>query len=173
MSKVLFDFGNKKPEKKEAGEKKDKQVKTFDGPGRGRKQCPECNIYLGVRNKVCLCGHEFKKRDKAPVKAKKAKVVEEESDTSNEKVIVPNTNRSYKEIVFAPAGKPSVPLNSFDEEVVLDWASKVRSNGLDHEIYYSTSAIIYYLRYYTSVFSDDFARAKSLIREWDKDEVGI
>lgn len=42
------------------------EVVFFDGPGKGRKQCPGCNKYLGVRHKKCKCGHEFKPRPKVP-----------------------------------------------------------------------------------------------------------
>ena len=34
---------------------------TANGAGRGKKQCPKCNTYVGVRSAVCGCGHEFVK----------------------------------------------------------------------------------------------------------------
>ena len=27
--------------------------------GKGKKTCPECSAELGVRTKICSCGHEF------------------------------------------------------------------------------------------------------------------
>lgn len=38
---------------------KKSKIKMFDTGGRGRKQCPACQKHLGVRNKVCACGHNF------------------------------------------------------------------------------------------------------------------
>ena len=35
--------------------------------GRGKKQCPKCQAYLGARQAKCECGHEF------PVKARTAR----------------------------------------------------------------------------------------------------
>jgi len=35
-------------------------------PGRGKKECPGCGEYVGVRVQECECGHKF------PVKAKSA-----------------------------------------------------------------------------------------------------
>jgi hypothetical protein len=34
-------------------------VSYYDGPGRGRKQCPTCQKYLHVRNHICDCGYNF------------------------------------------------------------------------------------------------------------------
>ena len=36
-----------------------KDLIMYDGPGRGRKQCPNCKKYIGVRNYKCQCGHVF------------------------------------------------------------------------------------------------------------------
>lgn len=34
-------------------------MSTSTEPGRGRKQCPGCNLYIGVRSAKCTCGHVF------------------------------------------------------------------------------------------------------------------
>jgi len=48
-------------------------AKTSTKPGRGRKQCTSCKLYIGVRSKTCpSCGHEFTAADKAAREAKKA-----------------------------------------------------------------------------------------------------
>lgn len=46
-------------------------VTTYDGPGKGRKQCPVCKIHLGVRAAVCKCGHAFSGRTTPPYQYKK------------------------------------------------------------------------------------------------------
>jgi hypothetical protein len=33
-------------------------------PGRGKKQCPKCERYLGVRSAKCDCGYEFPRKEK-------------------------------------------------------------------------------------------------------------
>lgn len=34
-------------------------MSTYTEAGRGRKQCPACQIYIGVRSNTCVCGHLF------------------------------------------------------------------------------------------------------------------
>lgn len=37
-------------------------MKVYDSPGRGKKQCPKCNVYVGVRNTNCpKCMHSFER----------------------------------------------------------------------------------------------------------------
>lgn len=38
--------------------------KTYNSPGKARKQCPECNIYVHARNLECVCGYKFKKSNR-------------------------------------------------------------------------------------------------------------
>ena len=43
----------------EETEKASKTVPTSDTPGKGKKQCPSCKKYIGNRNALCACGHQF------------------------------------------------------------------------------------------------------------------
>lgn len=45
-----------------------KTVKTFDEGGKGKKKCPDCLKFVGVINKFCVCGHEFKPQEKVLIK---------------------------------------------------------------------------------------------------------
>jgi len=36
------------------------EITTYTEGGRGRKQCPTCSNYVGVRNQICACGNNFK-----------------------------------------------------------------------------------------------------------------
>jgi hypothetical protein len=55
-----------------------KEKKTSDKAGRGRKQCPSCNIFIGVRTLTCECGFSFAGAEKKdlPPQAKKPEVRE-------------------------------------------------------------------------------------------------
>lgn len=44
-----------KPKKK----RKPSMRKYHDKPGRGVKECPNCNRYMGVRTYLCECGYDF------------------------------------------------------------------------------------------------------------------
>jgi hypothetical protein len=35
---------------------KSSEVRTFDGPGKGRKQCAKCQRYIGAKTDACVCG---------------------------------------------------------------------------------------------------------------------
>jgi hypothetical protein len=50
-------------------EKSSGEIKVFDAPGRGRRPCPSCGVYVGVRTPICICGYNFdtKKKGKPPV----------------------------------------------------------------------------------------------------------
>jgi hypothetical protein len=39
------------------------EVTTYTEAGRGRKQCPTCKKFMGARNKICVCGHQFQQAD--------------------------------------------------------------------------------------------------------------
>lgn len=45
------------------------EIKVFSEPGRGRRQCPSCETYVGVRTPVCVCGYNLntKRKGKPPV----------------------------------------------------------------------------------------------------------
>lgn len=53
-----------------------KEVQTYDESGKGRKQCPGCNKYVGGRVEKCACGFDFKNYQ-APDKEKEVKVYDE------------------------------------------------------------------------------------------------
>ena len=56
-----------------------KEIQTFTEGGRGKRQCPECKVYLGIRHAVCICGFNFKDyvRPDTPIEEKEIKVYEE------------------------------------------------------------------------------------------------
>jgi hypothetical protein len=71
------------------------QVKVTSGDGRktegglGRKKCPSCQMYVGVRSAICPCGHSFSegKRQSSPEKLPpKAEVRPQEKSSSAREV---------------------------------------------------------------------------------------
>jgi hypothetical protein len=48
------------PKKRKAAKaSKPGEIKTFKEGGRGRRQCPKCEVYVGVRSTLCVCGYNF------------------------------------------------------------------------------------------------------------------
>jgi ribosomal protein S14 len=149
----------------------EKVVRTFDGPGRGRKQCDSCGTYIGVRTKVCVCGHTFTRKKPKTVEVRKKRVSrkgaapEPVEETPREKTVIP---AGYTTNVIAPAGKCPVKLKGTDKETVLDWAAKVRAHGAERGDFYSTYALKYYVRYIYNVFSDEYKAVAAIIDELDQ-----
>lgn len=148
----------------------EKVIRTFDGPGRGRKQCDACGTYIGVRTKVCVCGHTFVRKKPKAIEVRKKRVSrrgatpEPVEDTVEKKSLVP---AGYTTNIIAPAGKCPVKLKDIDKEAVFEWAAKVRAHGAERGDFYSASALKYYVRYIYNIFSDEYKAVAAIIDELD------
>lgn len=104
-------------------------MSTFTGPGRGRKQCPACKIYVGVRSHSCPCGHAFKVIKNTYYKVDNSTPEAQPSNSA------PKKRRSNgKHQLYTPAGKCPVPLAGTDEDSVLDWMSKLEKEHLEYQL---------------------------------------
>lgn len=152
----VFDTGT--PRKQEAEEK---PVKTFDGPGRGRKQCSGCESYVGVRNKLCLvCGTEFIKRKKVSVAKPKKELVERPKPR-----VGAYPPGEYNQVITIPSGKSPYKLVGHDEETVIAWAKKIRGHYLDKNEMITNEGIRYYSRQFYDVFSDEYKIICSILSD--------
>lgn len=74
--------------------------------------------------------------------------------------------------IATPAGKPPHELKGTSRKEVEDWAEKTRRTGLDQgKRFYTKRALIYWLRYFFEMFSDDFNTAKQHVEDLYSDEV--
>jgi len=60
------------------------ETKTYTKGGKGRKECPQCNVFVGARTTLCNCGHKFKRKLIEPPKPKKKKKTIEIFDTPHQ-----------------------------------------------------------------------------------------
>lgn len=123
-------------------------------PGRGRKHCPSCNKYPGVRSQVCPgCGHKFEA--KKPLKTLKIKV--RTGSAPVEEVTGPvekPTRSSYTQtgpIILIPAGVPPVKLKGTSIEEVRGWMRATRE--ANPEGYLTHEALCYWVRYFYPFYS--------------------
>ena len=121
--------------------------KTFDGPGRGRKQCKNCQAYVGVRSAVCVCGVSFPspggspKSNPVPENPASKKISVEPKDKNPEEKTEPTVPhreavrisggqammmQKGNHITIVPAGECPVKLKSIETKQVLDWALEVQ-----------------------------------------------
>lgn len=142
-------------------------MKTWTEPGRGRKPCPSCKIYVGVRTTQCQCGHSFSSKKKAtkatapqPKKATKSKKARAPEPEPEERSV---TQHFQRYSIITPAGKCPFKIDKLDEDGVRDWIERVQSHGRQHSLHYQPSALRYWANTLFGTFSKEAARAHELI----------
>lgn len=98
-------------------------IKTYDKPGKGRKQCSHCKVLVGVRTKVCVCGETFEKR---PQVSNALEMVEQYIDPERQPALLFAAYfgvypRKGSSIVYAPRGDCPVKFRGDVEQ----WCSDV------------------------------------------------
>lgn len=121
-------------------------MNTWKEPGKGRKQCPACDLYVGVRGAVCECGHIFYATKPKPKKA------EDE----------------LKETIMIPGGKCPVELTAIDKKTVMTWCLDVWAHHQGQKQKIAASTLKYYARYFYDVFSEEYATVCSHINTIEK-----
>ncbi len=148
---------------------------TYTEPGRGRKLCPECKVYVGVKSAKCEgCNHTFVKKEKLDInitpKIAKALADSEEGDGITS---VGGLNNSVEEAkalrkqrkqaraeagkavttvkninlgtILTPSGKCPIPLEAFDKESVLSWNSELKTLYANRGEELSDEAVRYFV----------------------------
>ncbi len=128
----------------------------FNGPGPGRKQCPSCKAYIGVRTAVCPCGHAFEKKAAPALKAPSSAPapVAKSDKTENHPAAVTGMGRRIR--VFAAPGDCPV---AYDGDVK-KWAQKIQGMGAENGVEYTATA----LRIWLGQFVKDSDQVDSLIQ---------
>lgn len=140
-------------------------AKTYDGPGPGRKQCPSCRVYCGVRSAACpACAHDFK-ADAVRRQAERAAAERAEAEarraarasTPEAPAALPAASGAAaylvgggavdtaRQIVVACEGVPPAPMPNLDDTAaVKEWAAAcVRARS---DVYLTVDALVLWLR---------------------------
>lgn len=144
-------------------------ITTYDEGGRGRKQCPSCKKYVGNRNSVCACGHEFIKAQPTPQPKSvgAAAVVTPAPVRRAPEVEVPqeytpgrhvSCTVRHRTAIPAPATSPCpFKLSSTEIADVEEWAEKVRIHfQREKQQWMMLSALKYYVLSYYNRFSSEY-----------------
>jgi hypothetical protein len=129
------------------------------GPSRGRKQCPACKTYVGVRSHHCSCGHDFT-TNRAPQRVAKpegrenkpvAAVPYDEPDEPMVRSALPPgiVDTGFPMVqyrVHTPKGACPVALPRPTPDAVADWAKLTYVAGRMQGRAYSANALRFWLR---------------------------
>lgn len=128
LAQLINDADNVEPQPK---------IKTFDKRGRGRKQCPKCKVIIGVRHKVCICGHTFKRKQK-----KKWHRDPEVAKAINLLAGLGYYPSKQYRILYVPAGKPPVKFQG----AVKRWATNTAQDYYLRNYIVAPSCLVYLLK---------------------------
>ena len=114
--------------------------------GKGRKHCPNCDVYVGVRTLICECGHEFVKGESKPfqsVAEKNQRFAEPISDEDLRYALALGLTHGCT-MVYAGAGPCPARLGSTnpqDLQSVYQFCEDIVSAGIANKKLYMPSAI--------------------------------
>lgn len=128
------------------------KTKTFKEGGRGRKQCPECQAFVGGRTRECVCGYDFNKP--APPKPPRKK-----GAASADHLSKGRTEGVYISVV-APSGDCPHRLPSTSEGDVAEWAARVRGTFMENNRILTLDGLVYFIRYFYDMSSEEHATVK-------------
>lgn len=133
------------------------EIKIFSGRGRGRKQCPECKVYIGVRHKVCVCKHKFVKKPEPVPEIDSPEYVE-----AREFITALGYNHVGFRILFIPRGKCPVKFKGN----VVEWADAVVERYYGDNFILAPSALYYMLGHFTPMNSKSYFKNKKQLTKW-------
>jgi len=131
---------------------------TYDSPGRGRKPCPSCGKYAGVRSRICEnCGSSFGSV------AQDSVAVETSRTVAGKSVVRPVYEEVVTLSVAIPAGKCPFSLSNSEPETVSAWADKVSDHARQSGKRLLPSALRYYVRQFFDFHSEEYRRVAAML----------
>ena len=96
-------------------------------PGRGRKQCPACKLYVGVRSRICpSCSAEMPQGKTKVLVPRKVAPTDTTTPPKVVTVTEPESRKLLARIVTStPAGRCPCPLNEFTHDAIKQWVTDI------------------------------------------------
>jgi len=104
-----------------------KKVSKIQEKGRGRKQCPQCKIFLGVRTTDCECGYVFE--------VKKGEQKNKTNTISQFKIPESYKDKVIENIVLYPTKEAQIPKKLKKNAGIKDiikWANETRDHFIEN-----------------------------------------
>lgn len=143
-------------------------LKPKQSAGRGRKQCPECELYVGVRTYKCECGYQFV--DKVPKKEQEQK---EDEATDEERLYAMCIGSHGGRFIYTSRGSAPVQLTDITLETICNYCEEVVFKGLDEGNIYTIQAIKNYLQHQLEYNSKEYKQACGYVDQWYNEKLGI
>ena len=139
--------------------------------GRGKKQCPECKVYVGVRTHQCECGHVFSGRQPT----KKERDAENDKATDEERLYAMCVHAPGGRFVYAARGQSSIRVVPGDEitlDLIYDYCNQAVFDGIQDGAIYTTSAIKLWLGHDLGHDSQEYKQACEYVDQWYNERLG-
>lgn len=142
--------------------------------GKGRKNCPKCDAYVGVRTLICECGHEFVKGETKAVPSaaeKNSKFEEDISDENCRYALAVGLLHGCR-LVYAGSGPCPAHLATSDPEdfrSIKQFCEDIVSAGIPDKKLYMPSAIKNWLA--TLVERSENSQLFDLVDDWYTEKV--
>lgn len=142
-----------------------KKMNKYSLPGRGRKQCPECKTYVGVRTQDCECGYKFNfnSSEDKPVASKYDDPPL--TDDENRYIFAIGAGKGGR-VVWTGAGESPAKLVGTDDKSVKQFCDDVVFSGMSDGKIYMPNAIRCWLRHTLGASSQSYKKAVAFVNEW-------
>ena len=149
-----------------------KKQTVYVRAGKGRKPCPSCGNYVGVRTLLCECGHEFVIGASASATtADKNSAFEEPLSDEDKRYIRAIGCGKGGLVIYTGAGVSPARLNSQDCEAVCDFCDQVVFDGMGKGKIYMPSAIKSFARHAAGDTDMCMETVADLIDDWYESKV--
>ena len=147
-------------------DKKSVSKNVYVCAGRGRKPCPKCGNYVGVRSSLCECGHEFVKGQTTVATADKNKAFEEPLSDEDKRYIRAIGCGNGGRVIYTGAGKPPAKLTGIDYESVSEFCDNVVFAGIANGKIYMPGAIKNFARHVVGDTAMSMVTISDYIDDW-------
>jgi len=135
----------------------------FVKAGKGRKHCPKCDTYMGVRTIVCECGYEF---EQGVTKKTGVANNEEPAATEEERLYAMHIGAPGGRLIYVGSGSPSVSLTEINFNAVSDYCNFVVHEGITQGKIYTVQAIKHYLQHQFGYNSQEYRQLAFFVDRW-------
>lgn len=159
--------GLKSSKKTERKSEQTRSAKTYAIAGRGRKQCPKCNAYVGVRTEFCNCGNEFAINKSVPKERQSHSTTMAIVDDERVTAFLRGIQRQKGDrIIYAPAGGSPIALYGTTKHDVFRWCDDVMDQGEAKRFVYTPQALISFAREGYVDYTEEYKEVVKLIWEY-------